>query len=366
MKFREPRSPATRGLLAVSHAIFVASLLTLPALAEFSGSDSLASKSPNWAELFHDSDRGRLIFQNSRLEYVSKDSYSNSKRAYLKWTPNKGSYNQDWFVQVYAHRGGDVSIGVVNSGNRNLGYMVSIVGSYRDDDTHNYYDWQAGGFSCETLKGKEHQHSINSATGGYLRIHFDSKAKTLTASWKSRLDWNHFKPFKIDSWGMDDSSHFTAVLIGGGYFDHDDRYPYNQYSASSGGSHRAYFSDFKCGPAAPLLNLEQPAYTNLTSGKKRSFGTATVGGRGISRVYTIRNNGTAELRDLKIMTDGIDAADFHISDPSDKVIDPGGSTTFRVVFKPKASGTRVATMHIQSNDPAKNPFDLTLTGMGVK
>lgn len=40
--------------------------------------------------------------------------------------------------------------------------------------------------------------------------------------------------------------------------------------------------------------------------------------------------------------------------------------TFQAVFKPKAGGTRVAAMHIQNNDPDRNPFDLTLTGMGVK
>lgn len=367
MKFRKHRSPANRSLIVASHALALAQLLALPVLAGFSGSDSLASESSKWAGLFHDSDRGRLIFQNSHLEYLSKDSDNNHKRAYLKWTPNKGDYNHDWFVQVYAHRGDHVSIGVVNSANRNQGYTASIVRGYRYDYGHSDYDRYVEGFSSETLKGKERQHSISSATGGYLRIHFDSKAKTLTASWKTRLDWNYFEPFKIDSWGMDDSSHFTAVLIGGGYADHDDRYPYNNYYASSGGSHSGYFSNFKCGPAAPLINLEQPAYTNLNDGiSKRSFGTATVGGRGRCRIFTIRNNGTAKLRGLKIMTDGIAAADFRISNLSDTALEPGGSTTFRVVFKPKAAGTRKAAMHIQSNDPGENPFDLTLTGMGVK
>ena len=365
--------PDTRWHLVFAGVLALAS--QLPVLADFSGSDSLAEKSPKWAELFEDSDRDRLIFQNSHLEYLHKNSdkypyndwHDNHKRAYLKWTPNKGTYDHDWFVQVYAHRRDDVSIGVVNTANRNQGYTVSITsGNYYYDYNHYHNDPDLDGFSSETLKGKAHQHSISSATDGYLRIHFDSKTKTLTGSWRTRRDWYYFKPFKIDSWDMDDSSRFTAVLIGGRYID-DDEYPDNGWYSSFGGSHNGYFSDFKCGPAEPHINLEQPAYTDLTDGtSKKSFGTATVGGRGIIRIFTIRNNGTAKLRDLKIMADGIHAADFRISSLSETVLEPGGSTTFRVTFKPKAAGIRKAAMHIQSNDPGKNPFDITLTGMGVK
>jgi len=284
----------------------------------------------------------------------------------LKWTPNKGSYNHDWYVQVYARRYDRVSIGVVNSANWDLGYTASIVSGYLDD-YRNIGQWQEAGFGCETIKGKERQHSISSAHEGYLRIHFDSKARTLTASWKSRLDWHHFESFQIDSWGMDESSHFTAVLIGGGYFDQDEGKPDDKYPDTFGSSSRGYFSDFKCGPAAPHLNLEQPPYSDLNDGSsKKSFGTATVGGKGVIRVFTIRNNGTDKLRVLKITADGTDAADFRISNPSEPDLEPGGSTTFQVLFKPKAGGTRKAVMHIQSNDPERNAFDLTLTGMGKK
>jgi hypothetical protein len=45
---------------------------------------------------------------------------------------------------------------------------------------------------------------------------------------------------------------------------------------------------------------------------------------------------------------------------------PGSSTTFKVIFKPSAKGTRKANIHIKSNDADENPFDIKLTGQGVK
>jgi hypothetical protein len=345
--------------------IVTVALMASPARAEFHGSDHLAAWSPKWAELFQDSRRNSLIFRNSRLEYLNK-SY---KTAYLRWTPNRGNYDQDWFVQVDVHLKGNydgIGIGVTNFDNRDYGYVISIDGSSEFDEYRGFKVW--------TLKGFDNQYSLSSAIRGSLRIRFDSKAKTLTGSWKTPYSWHQFKPFDISHWKMDDTSRFNAVLVGGSYYDEDhyhsccpnhdddddDDPPSKSYS-------NAYFTNFKCGPTVPEIVVEQPEFTGIKAGcAKRSFGTAAVGGKGITRTFTIRNNGTANLEILSITPAGPHAGDFHISIPSQTRIEPTATATFIVIFKPKAAGTRRASLEIRSNDTNESPFDIKLAGQGAQ
>jgi hypothetical protein len=43
----------------------------------------------------------------------------------------------------------------------------------------------------------------------------------------------------------------------------------------------------------------------------------------------------------------------------------GGSATFDVTFTPSGTGSREAVLHIASNDPFTNPFDINLAGTGL-
>lgn len=339
--------------------VCILTVLGSPALAGFSGSDKLTSGSSNWTELFAGSNRGRLLFQNSRLEYLYRSRYSNTNWAYLQWTPNKGSYQEDWFVQVHVNAGrkGAISIGVVDSKDRRKGYVVSI-----DRQSSDNYR----GFRANTIKGHEYEFTANSATEGVLRIHFDSKAKTLTGSWKTRLDWHYFPPVPIARWEMSATSKFKAVLIGGGTINDGDDNFHHLSSARSVDSYDPYFHHFSCGPAAPGINVEQPEFSDLVDGdSKRSFGAAVVGNTGIPRIFTIRNNGTARLAMLAITSGGSNPKDFIVGKPGKRELAPGESTTFKVLFKPHAAGIRRARLHITSNQPGASPFDLTVTGMGV-
>jgi hypothetical protein len=45
--------------------------------------------------------------------------------------------------------------------------------------------------------------------------------------------------------------------------------------------------------------------------------------------------------------------------------DLGANNTFKVTFKPTASGTRSATLKILSNDANENSFDIQLDGTGA-
>ena len=92
-------------------------------------------------------------------------------------------------------------------------------------------------------------------------------------------------------------------------------------------------------------------------------------GASTSLTFTIANIGTADLNltgSPKVAVTG--DADFVVTtQPSlATVTSSGPTTTFVVTFTPTTTvGTRTATIHIASNDPDENPFNITLTGTGT-
>jgi hypothetical protein len=117
----------------------------------------------------------------------------------------------------------------------------------------------------------------------------------------------------------------------------------------------------------PEITIKQPIGSNLVDGiAKRSFGTVKLGKSGKTKIFTIKNTGSANLLDLAITRDGNHAMDFIVTGPENSYLPPGASTTFKVKFKPTAKGTRKAAIHVKSNDKNENPFDIKLSGMGVK
>jgi Abnormal spindle-like microcephaly-assoc'd, ASPM-SPD-2-Hydin len=117
----------------------------------------------------------------------------------------------------------------------------------------------------------------------------------------------------------------------------------------------------------PEISVEQAKSANLVDGKTKSnFGSMPIGKSSSSKTFTIKNTGTSSLTSLAIQKSGSDSKDFIVTAIGKKSVDPGESTTFKVTFKPSAKGTRKATIRIKSNDADENPFDINLTGMGVK
>ena len=120
-------------------------------------------------------------------------------------------------------------------------------------------------------------------------------------------------------------------------------------------------------PPVADIGVQQPAGSGMLDGSaKRSFGTVLVGQSGTAKTFTIVNTGTANLTGLLIAKDGGNAPNFTVTDPLVSTLAPGATTTFQVTFKPTAVGTRNAAIHISSNDPDENPFDIEVTGMGVR
>jgi hypothetical protein len=119
-------------------------------------------------------------------------------------------------------------------------------------------------------------------------------------------------------------------------------------------------------PNAPEIVVQQPLGSNLEDGKaKKSCGTVAVGKSGKAKTFTIKNIGTAKLTGLAITKTGKNSKDFLIAGPAKSSLAAGESTTFKVIFKPTAKGTRNAAIRIKSNDADENPFDIKLTGSGA-
>jgi hypothetical protein len=119
------------------------------------------------------------------------------------------------------------------------------------------------------------------------------------------------------------------------------------------------------GVTTPKIAVEQPSGSNLRNGTSTvKFGSVKVKAT-TSKTFMIRNTGTATLKGIAISKSGPHKGNFTISSPSKTSIDPGGSTTFKVIFKPSAKGVREAAINISSNDPNDNPFTIWLQGTGT-
>jgi hypothetical protein len=80
------------------------------------------------------------------------------------------------------------------------------------------------------------------------------------------------------------------------------------------------------------------------------------------KTFTVLNRGTLPLTGLALTLDGPDASRFSFTAPLQTTLAVGASTTFTVTFQTTAGGTRNATLHLASNDPDENPYNLSLTG----
>jgi len=108
--------------------------------------------------------------------------------------------------------------------------------------------------------------------------------------------------------------------------------------------------------------VEQPAGSPLADGTSTvDFGNANVGAT-TTRTFTIRNDGVADLSGLAVTIDGANPGDFLVGSVGATTLASGTSTGFTVTFAPVTAGTRAASLHIASNDPDENPFDVALTG----
>ena len=117
------------------------------------------------------------------------------------------------------------------------------------------------------------------------------------------------------------------------------------------------------GPEIDVRPSKGGALTDGTS--KIRFSAVQVSKTGAAKTFIIKNAGSGTLKNLDIIVDGKNKADFLVSTLKKTELADGESTGFTVRFKPAAFGTRKAALHIKSNDKNESSFDIDLSGSGV-
>lgn len=118
---------------------------------------------------------------------------------------------------------------------------------------------------------------------------------------------------------------------------------------------------------APEIVVEYPKRIALTDGiAKVNFKSVKIGKKGIAKIFTIRNTGTANLSGLSISKGKAGKKNYTVGPLGKTTLAPGDSTNFRVTFKPLTKGTFDAGLFIRCNDADESPFDIDLTGKGTK
>jgi subtilisin family serine protease len=91
----------------------------------------------------------------------------------------------------------------------------------------------------------------------------------------------------------------------------------------------------------------------------------TAKGNATTMIFSVFNSGSGPLTGLGLSIDGVNAADFSITESPTASVEPGAATEFTVRFAPAAVGVRTAVLHIASNDADENPFDIHLASNGI-
>jgi len=96
----------------------------------------------------------------------------------------------------------------------------------------------------------------------------------------------------------------------------------------------------------------------------QDFGSVTVNASSAPQIFTIRNDGSADLTGIVVTKDVAgQPEDFMLNTSTTATtLAPNGTTTFSVTFSPSAEGNRSAVVRIASNDPDEDPFDIQLVG----
>ena len=112
----------------------------------------------------------------------------------------------------------------------------------------------------------------------------------------------------------------------------------------------------------PQIAVEGPSGTELTSGGTVHFPAGVLVGDPQDQAFVVSNRGFADLADLEIGISGEDAAEFSVVLHPDTPLVTDSSTSFVVRFSPTGLDTKRAILHIRSNDPDDDPFELLLIG----
>jgi len=112
--------------------------------------------------------------------------------------------------------------------------------------------------------------------------------------------------------------------------------------------------------ATRSINILKPRIS--VSPDSLDFGEVQIGFT-VSRTITISNTGGGELRMGDVTMAGSQEMRFQSSCPS--TLEPQGSCTLSVAFRPLTEGTKGATLTISSNDPDRATIQIPITGKAI-
>lgn len=337
-------------------AIGVMIAATSSSRADFLGKDSLANANANWQETVESGD-GSFVHQNSRLEFLIKSPSSTNRASYL-WLPNEGGSQKSWFVEVETNLN---LVSIPNNSYFDMGLEITGSSSKAGSCVQTMQRGRFAGFDQSGFVTKRDDVYISgtqsTAKRATLRIHYDPAYRTLTGSVKTGSKWVYSAPASVYSWDMSPFDTFKVALVAG------------NNGTSSGGlavsSGASYFENFRAGATSPEIVLKQVPGGRFNDGvSSLNFGNREKGKSSL-KTLAVLNEGTEDLRKLKVVIDGPQAKDFSITKNLDaKSLNPGDSGRFKITFTPKGTGARKAMLHVLSNDKDEASFDIQLTGQG--
>jgi hypothetical protein len=137
------------------------------------------------------------------------------------------------------------------------------------------------------------------------------------------------------------------------------------FRAVQNNSTGTYFGGILFFITGPDIEVRFPENSLLVDGGAAvDLGIQLVGTPGPVQTSTIRNVGAFPLTGLAVTVDGTHAANFSVTQPLLMTLAAGEETTFTVQLTSPVVGTMTAALHVASNDPDENPFDIALTATG--
>jgi trimeric autotransporter adhesin len=117
--------------------------------------------------------------------------------------------------------------------------------------------------------------------------------------------------------------------------------------------------------AFPDIAVEQPTGTiRPDQSAIIDYGVSLLG-TPVTRTFTIRNTGGADLSISGVTIDGLGASQFSAGMPSSLLIAPAGSATLSVTFSPTAPGASLAMLRVLSNDTDEASYGIEMHGIGT-
>lgn len=118
-------------------------------------------------------------------------------------------------------------------------------------------------------------------------------------------------------------------------------------------------------PGPPDASVEFPDGTELADGSGvADFGPLSVGLTS-QRQFLIKNVSGGPLNLLSMWVDGAHAFEFTLGSPAKSLLAPGESTYLPVTWAPRFVGAKQASLHIRTNDPDEDSYDIVIHGTGT-